>query len=117
MESVLLAHDVWINGVRADQTAQRQAMQTEQRGPYGVLRYHPLLNWTSRDVSDYAQANRLPVHPLEQQGYLSVGCEPCTRPYLETLQSRGGRWFGMKKAECGLHTDLATDAGSGVDNP
>jgi len=108
LEPALQSHDVWINGVRADQTAERRAMETEQRGPHGVLRYHPLLHWTSRDVYRYMEAHQLPPHPLEAQGYLSVGCEPCTRPYLDSLDTRGGRWAGMKKRECGLHTVLAT---------
>ena len=113
LEAVLLAHDVWINGVRADQTAERAAMHVEQIGPHGTLRYHPLLNWTARDVHRYVQEYGLPSHPLEEKGYVSVGCEPCTRPFLDSLEHRSGRWFGMKKRECGLHTALATDASGG----
>jgi len=108
METVIAAHDVWINGVRADQTAQRKAMQSEQPGPHGVLRYHPMLAWSARDVHAYMQEHGLPPHPLEAEGYLSIGCEPCTRKYLEADDGRGGRWFGMNKRECGLHTELAS---------
>ena len=107
METVMADHDVWINGVRADQTSQRKAMKTEQPGPHGVLRYHPMLNWSARDVHAYMKRYDLPAHPLEAEGYLSVGCEPCTRKYLASDDARGGRWFGMHKRECGLHTDLA----------
>lgn len=114
LEPILAANDVWINGVRADQTENRKKMNTEQQGPYGTLRYHPMLHWTGRDVRTYMEAHDLPYHPLEAKGYLSVGCEPCTRKYLDTLDARDGRWYGMKKKECGLHTELASDA-SGIE--
>jgi phosphoadenosine phosphosulfate reductase len=106
LEPVLAAHDVWISGVRADQTAHRKAMMTEQPGPQGTIRYHPMIHWTARDVHDYRTKHALPSHPLEEKGYLSVGCEPCTRKFTEALDDRGGRWYGMKKKECGLHTGL-----------
>lgn len=113
METVIAAHDVWINGVRADQTAERRVMEREQPGPHGVLRYHPMLDWTARDIHAYMQAHDLPSHPLEAEGYLSVGCEPCTRRYLEAGDERGGRWYGSHKRECGLHTELATASTGG----
>jgi len=110
LEPILAAHDVWINGVRADQTTHRKAMKIEQLGPHGILRYHPMLNWTSRDVYQYIRAHELPSHPLEEKGYLSVGCEPCTRKYVESHDARGGRWYGMRKQECGLHTELSNNS-------
>ena len=110
LEPILAAHDIWINGVRADQTGHRKAMKTEQPGPHGILRYHPMLHWTSRDVHAYMKAHDLPSHPLEEKGYLSVGCEPCTRKFVDSLDARGGRWFGMNKQECGLHTELSNDS-------
>lgn len=105
LEPYLMAFDVWINGVRADQNANRKSMKIEQPAPHGVLRFHPILDWTSKMIYEYAKAHNLPRHPLEDQGYHSIGCEPCTRK-IDLSDGRGGRWFGMKKTECGLHTDL-----------
>ena len=105
MAPVLQQMDVWINGVRGDQNANRKAMQVEAKTPQGALRYHPMLHWTSKMIFDYAKQHNLPKHPLETQGYLSIGCEPCTRKFSFD-NDRGGRWYGMKKTECGLHTDL-----------
>ena len=107
-DSFLKNYDVWISGVRADQSATRSGMQELQSNSSGLVRYHPMLSWTSKDIYLYRKKFKLPPHPLEDKGYLSVGCAPCTRRFLDTVGSaRGGRWSGMKKDECGLHTDLA----------
>ncbi|WP_018718418.1 phosphoadenylyl-sulfate reductase [Arhodomonas aquaeolei] len=106
LEPYLRAYDVWISGVRADQSAVRAGFAEEQVGPHGILRYHPMLTWTAREVHAYREAYDLPEHPLERQGYLSIGCMPCTRPFMDTLAERGGRWSGQSKTECGLHTEL-----------
>jgi phosphoadenosine phosphosulfate reductase len=103
LEPVLASHDLWINGVRAAQSETRAAMAREERGRRGILRYHPLLDWSSRMVWTYLQRHDLPSHPLEDQGYHSVGCRPCTRKVGEGLDDRSGRWTGLKKTECGLH--------------
>lgn len=104
LDPVLAQNDVWINGVRGSQSATRAAMQVEERGRNGILRYHPLLDWTGRDVGTYIHAHGLPGHPLEAEGYWSVGCAPCTaNPNGGGLDDRGGRWAGLKKTECGLH--------------
>ena len=108
MEPVLAENDVWINGVRASQSSVRKAMKVEQPAAHGTFRYHPLLGWDSQMVHQYLSDNDLPRHPLEAQGYFTVGCRPCTRKLdAEALyDERTGRWFGLKKTECGLHTDL-----------
>jgi phosphoadenosine phosphosulfate reductase len=105
LEPILVSHDVWINGIRADQNANRAGMKVEEKTPQGALRYHPMLQWTSKDIFEYRKKHDLPSHPMETEGYLSIGCEPCTRKHLEG-DERTARWFGMHKAECGLHTDL-----------
>lgn len=107
MEPILLKHDVWINGIRADQNANRKNMKREQKAPNNSLRYHPVLNWTNKMIFQYATKNNLPKHPLEAKGYLSIGCEPCTQKF-DFENNREGRWKGMKKTECGLHTDLVS---------
>lgn len=106
MELVLQEYDIWINGVRADQSAARNAMKVEQPAPHGVLRFHPMLDWNARMVYAYLREHQLPRHPLESQRYVSVGCEPCTKRLDPEMQEREARWYGMNKTECGLHTDL-----------
>lgn len=105
LEPYLMAYDIWINGVRADQNANRKTMKIEQSAPHEVTRFHPILDWTSKMIYDYAREHQLPQHPLEEKGYLSIGCEPCTRK-VDLSNERDARWFGMNKTECGLHTDL-----------
>lgn len=108
MEPILRSHDVWINGVRADQNANRSKMKEEQRTPQGAMRYHPMLPWTNKMIWAYIKEFDIPRHPLEAEGYSSIGCEPCTRkvdPSAHT-DERMARWFGMNKTECGLHTEL-----------
>ncbi len=106
LEPVLVEHDVWINGVRAEQSAHRKTMVALMKGTFGTLRYHPMLHWTNKEIFYYRKLHNLPPHPLEEKGYLSIGCEPCTRKIETTGDERKGRWFGMKKTECGLHTEL-----------
>lgn len=104
MEPILAAYDVWIAGVRRDQNANRSNFSHEAKGPHDTLRFHPMLDWDGRMIGSYINDFELPRHPLEAQGYLSIGCAPCTAKF--TGDGRGGRWNGMKKTECGLHTDL-----------
>lgn len=108
LEPLLASHDIWINGIRADQNAHRMQIKTEEKTPQGALRFHPMLHWTARMVHGYIKANGLPSHPLEEKGYLSIGCEPCTRKIDPDIEAdpRLSRWFGMNKTECGLHTEL-----------
>jgi len=106
MERILASHDVWINGVRADQSAIRKAMKVEQTAPFETIRFHPMLDWTNRDIFAYIKEYDLPRHPLDSKGYASIGCEPCTRKLDLDMQEREARWYGLNKVECGLHTDL-----------
>jgi phosphoadenosine phosphosulfate reductase len=106
LDTILPMYDVWINGVRADQSAVRKAMKVEQPAKYGVVRFHPMLDWDSRAIERYLKEHKLPRHPLESQGYLSIGCEPCTRKFDPNMSEREARWFGLNKTECGLNTEL-----------
>ncbi len=106
LEKWLIANDVWINGVRADQSAARNAMKVEQKAPHNTIRFHPLLDWNSKRIFDYRKKYGLPEHPLDSQGYMSIGCEPCTRKLDPEMMEREARWFGLNKTECGLHADL-----------
>ncbi|MFT6856061.1 MAG: phosphoadenosine phosphosulfate reductase [Cyclobacteriaceae bacterium] len=105
-EELLKTHDVWINGVRGDQSATRKAMKVEQEAPFDSLRFHPMLDWNMKQIFQYIREHNLPRHPLDSKGYLSIGCEPCTRKLDPDMQEREARWFGLNKVECGLHTDL-----------
>ena len=106
MEKWLIANDVWINGVRADQSAARSAMKVEQNAPHNSIRFHPMLDWNSKSIYDYRMKYQLPEHPLDSKGYVSIGCEPCTRILNPEMLEREARWYGLNKTECGLHADL-----------
>ena len=108
LDPILASFDVWINGVRGAQSSVRASFKKEEQAPMGVLRYHPMLDWTTKMVHDYIRIFDLPRHPLEGKGYLSIGCQPCTHKIDPNalLDNRNGRWAGMKKTECGLHTQL-----------
>ena len=94
--------DIWISGVRRDQSSIRKNMQPIEVDKRGVIRIHPMLDWTPRDIHHYISKYHLPKHALEDKGYVSIGCVPCTHRWGEE-DSRGGRWVGSKKTECGLH--------------
>lgn len=106
MDAILRSKDVWINGVRADQSAVRAAMKVEQPAQHGAIRFHPMLDWNAKMIWQYQKEYNLPKHPLEEKGFVSIGCEPCTRKLDPDMQEREARWFGLNKVECGLHTDL-----------
>jgi len=108
-----LAHlDAWITGQRKD-----QSLDTRQDIPevqidtafstpeHELIKFNPLLNWTSAQVWDYIEAYQVPFNELHQKGYISIGCEPCTRPVLPNQHERAGRWWweDAAKKECGLH--------------
>lgn len=105
LEPYLIKYDIWINGVRADQSATRKAMQVEQEAPHDAIRFHPMLDWNAKRIYEYRMKHQLPEHPLDAQGYQSIGCVPCTRK-MDYSDERSARWFGMNKTECGLHTEL-----------
>ena len=105
MEAILKEYDVWISGIRADQNANRKNMKIKQDGAFNCMRFHPVLDWNNKMITDYIKDHNLPKHPLDDKGYLSIGCEPCTRKF-DLNDERSARWFGMNKTECGLHIDL-----------
>ena len=107
LEPVLQSHDVWINGVRREQTGFRENLNTEEKGAFDTIRYHPILNWSSKIIWDYRKQYDLPEHPLDVKGYLSIGCVPCTRKFDPGRGERVGRWAGLTKEECGIHTEFA----------
>lgn len=104
---LLLEHDIWISGVRRDQNAFRKTLKRIEKAPNDKLRYHPIIDWSSKMVHEYRKLYNLPVHPLEKKGFFSIGCQPCTTNIKDTYNNeRAGRWEGQNKTECGLHTNL-----------
>jgi len=69
----------------------------------GVIKVDPIATWSREQVEDEFVARGLPRHPLEAEGYLSIGCQPCTVPVGEGAGVRDGRWSGLTKTECGIH--------------
>lgn len=104
LDDFLQSGDIWISGVRRDQTSVRKEMKTLEYKEHGIVKLHPMLEWNSRDIYQYIQKNNLPKHPLEKEGFISIGCVPCTYKWTDGTE-RGGRWVGSKKTECGLHSN------------
>ena len=73
-------------------------------GKFGVVKISPLANWTKAKVWDLIVRENIPYNPLHDQGYVSIGCWPCTRSILTGEDERAGRWSGTAKTECGLHS-------------
>lgn len=97
-------YDVWISGLRRGQSSHRENLLKVATEEFGKTKYLPILDWSQEMVDAYVEHYNLPFHPLHEQGYVSVGCEPCTRPVINSGQdSRSGRWQGLAKTECGLH--------------
>ncbi len=104
LRQALDGFDAWITAIRRDQTADRaDAAVLEQDRRFGLAKVNPLVAWTSADVAAYVRENDVPVNPLHQQGYPSIGCLPCTSRVLPGEDPRAGRWRGRVKTECGLH--------------
>ena len=102
--------DAWITGLRRDQSPSRANLQEVE--PFNlpgktITRVAPLASWTTRDVWQYAKEHSIPLLPLYQLGYTSIGCEPCTRAVMPGEDPRAGRWWWENAAakECGLHFD------------
>jgi len=105
LEPVLQKYDVWISGVRGGQNSFRSNLNKFEKGKYETQRYHPIIDWSSKMIHEYRKRYDLPHHPLEEKGYSSIGCMPCTRKLDPSNDPREMRWFGMNKTECGLHTE------------
>ena len=103
----LAAYDVWYTGLRREQSPTRANLQVEETHtlPNGkrLKKISPLAEWPFRDVMAYAAVHEIPLLPLYEQGYPSIGCEPCTQKPLDPANPRSGRWAGQK-LECGIHT-------------
>lgn len=95
----------WISGIRRDQTEQRRNTPVVTCERNGQIKVCPLAAWSEADIWRYINRHDLPVHPLLEQGYMSIGCAPCTRAVTANEEARAGRWAGTAKTECGLHIE------------
>jgi phosphoadenosine phosphosulfate reductase len=104
--TALEEHDVWFTALRRDSSPSRAGLRDVEpfRLPSGktIQRVSPLASWTARDVWAYARRHGIPLLPLYDRGYTSIGCEPCTSLPLDPSNPRSGRWGGQK-LECGIH--------------
>lgn len=112
LQRKLINLDAWITGQRKDQSVDTrqdipevQIDTTFSRADNTLVKFNPLLNWSSAQVWDHIEAFQVPYNELHNQGYISIGCEPCTRPVLPNQHERAGRWWWEEatKKECGLH--------------
>jgi len=100
----LAGYLAWGSGVRRDETAQRAGTRVvDWDAKRGMVKVNPLAAWTQDDVDRYVAEHQVPVNPLTDIGYASIGCAPCTRPVAPGEDPRAGRWAGRSKTECGLH--------------
>lgn len=96
---------VWVTGLRASQSANRQSFElVEWDADHQVIKYNPLLSWSYEQMTAYLAANKVPVNSLHKKGFASIGCAPCTRAIAPGEDLRAGRWWWEDShKECGLH--------------
>jgi phosphoadenosine phosphosulfate reductase len=104
--SALESYDTWFTGLRREQSPSRASLIEVEPFtlPSGktIRKLSPLAHWTTKQVWEYATAHDIPLLPLYELGYTSIGCEPCTALPLDPSNPRSGRWGGQK-LECGIH--------------
>jgi phosphoadenosine phosphosulfate reductase len=104
--TALAEYDVWFTGLRREQSPSRAQLEEVEpfRLPSGMTlrKVSPLARWSTREVWAYAREHAIPLLPLYDAGYTSIGCEPCTTLPVDRSNPRSGRWQGQK-LECGIH--------------
>jgi phosphoadenosine phosphosulfate reductase len=106
LKRALSGNEVWITGLRKDQSVNRFFTRlVEWEENYKMLKVNPLLNWKEEDVWVYIRENDVPYNPLHDKGFPSIGCQPCTRAIRPDEDIRAGRWWweSPEHSECGLH--------------
>jgi phosphoadenosine phosphosulfate reductase len=106
LAKALAGKSVWITGIRAAQSNNRQDMpQVEWDETHQLIKYHPLLHWTWEELKKFIADNMIPYNSLHDKGFVSIGCAPCTRAIRSGEDFRAGRWWWEddSKKECGLH--------------
>jgi len=106
LERALKGKDVWISGIRSGQSDNRQLMDwIEYDSKKNLVKFYPLFDWSYEEVKEFAVKNQIPYNTLHDKGFVSIGCEPCTRAVQPGEDFRSGRWWWEKgnSKECGLH--------------
>jgi len=104
LERALAGYDAWAAGVRRGETTARAGVrEVDFERARGKVKLAPLARWTDADVAEYIARYDVPVNPLLEEGYGSIGCWPCTRKVRPGEDPRAGRWAMFDKTECGLH--------------
>lgn len=104
MQRALAGKAAWMSGLRRSESeARARTPLVSYDLSRGLVKINPIAGWSDSDVAGYVHDHNLPVHPLSDRGYESIGCWPCTRPVGEGEDARAGRWSGLDKTECGLH--------------
>lgn len=107
LKKALAGNAIWITGLRAEHSPARQDLTTvEWDATNQIIKYHPLLHWTTDEVKEYIHQKAIPYNPLHDKGFVSIGCAPCTRAIKPGEDFRAGRWWweDNSKKECGLHS-------------
>jgi phosphoadenosine phosphosulfate reductase len=106
LNRALKGKECWISGIRASQSENRSQMDwIEFDEGKSLVKFYPLFNWSLEDVEKFIKENNVPYNILHDKGFISIGCEPCTRAVEKGEDFRSGRWWwetGSQK-ECGLH--------------
>ncbi|MEP6712235.1 MAG: phosphoadenylyl-sulfate reductase [Ferruginibacter sp.] len=108
LKRALAGNAVWVTGLRAEHSAVRHDLpQVEWDEGNQIIKYHPLLHWTTEQVETYIREFNIPYNPLHDRGFVSIGCAPCTRAIKPGEDFRAGRWWweDADKKECGLHAN------------
>ena len=107
LNRALQGKQIWITGIRADQSVNREQMNwIEWDEAHQLVKVHPLFFWTLEEVKDHIRQNNVPYNSLHDRGFPSIGCAPCTRAVQPGEDFRAGRWWweDQSKKECGLHS-------------
>jgi len=105
LTKALKGNEIWITGLRAEQSENRNDLGLfEFDAHFNIIKFNPLLKWTLKEVEDYLEKNNVPQNALHKQGFVSIGCAPCTRAITADEDIRAGRWWWESShKECGLH--------------
>jgi phosphoadenosine phosphosulfate reductase len=103
LDRALAGKLAWMSGLRRAESAVRSTAPIVARDLRGLVKVNPIATWSDADVAGYMADHDVPFNPLLEQGYLSIGCRPCTQPVAQGDDPRSGRWSGTDKTECGLH--------------
>ena len=105
LTKALKGNSIWITGLRAEQSENRNDLDLfEYDEKFDIIKFNPLLKWTLEEVQKYIDDNNVPQNALHKQGFVSIGCAPCTRAITPDEDIRAGRWWWESShKECGLH--------------